>query len=102
MLAALSSFDEPDNMPPLTLCSSRVQVPAENVLGEVNRGVYVMMSGLDYERLVLAGLLEDGEGGSTSGSIGRPPAVYDALSRLLVLLLMLMLMMMPSIGSDEM
>ena len=29
-------------------------VPAENVLGEVNAGVYVMMSGLDYERLVLA------------------------------------------------
>jgi len=31
------------------------EVPAENVLGEVNKGVYVMMSGLDYERLVLAG-----------------------------------------------
>ena len=29
-------------------------VPAENVLGEVDRGVYVLMSGLDYERLVLS------------------------------------------------
>ncbi len=31
------------------------EVPAENVLGEVNRGVRVLMSGLDYERAVLAG-----------------------------------------------
>ncbi|KAJ2313962.1 hypothetical protein IWW52_004415 [Coemansia sp. RSA 2704] len=31
------------------------EVPAENVLGEVGRGVYVLMSGLDYERLVLSG-----------------------------------------------
>ncbi len=30
-------------------------VPAENVLGEVGGGVAVLMSGLDYERLVLAG-----------------------------------------------
>ncbi|KAL0891951.1 hypothetical protein ABMA27_015187 [Loxostege sticticalis] len=30
------------------------KVPAENVLGEVNKGVYVLMSGLDLERLVLA------------------------------------------------
>lgn len=30
------------------------KVPAKNVLGEVNKGVYVLMSGLDYERLVLA------------------------------------------------
>ncbi|GLC36997.1 hypothetical protein PLESTB_000170300 [Pleodorina starrii] len=30
------------------------EVPAENVLGGVGRGVAVMMSGLDYERLVLA------------------------------------------------
>ena len=29
-------------------------VPAENVLGEVGRGVNVLMSGLDYERVVLA------------------------------------------------
>eukprot|EP01104_Vermistella_antarctica_P020412 TRINITY_DN8715_c0_g1_i1.p1 TRINITY_DN8715_c0_g1~~TRINITY_DN8715_c0_g1_i1.p1 ORF type:complete len:423 (+),score=79.00 TRINITY_DN8715_c0_g1_i1:100-1368(+) len=29
-------------------------VPAENILGEYNRGVEVLMSGLDYERLVLA------------------------------------------------
>jgi len=31
------------------------EVPAENVLGEINRGVQVLMSGLDYERAVLAG-----------------------------------------------
>jgi isovaleryl-CoA dehydrogenase len=30
------------------------EVPAENVLGEVGRGVNVLMSGLDYERAVLA------------------------------------------------
>ncbi len=30
-------------------------VPAENVLGEVGRGVNILMSGLDYERAVLAG-----------------------------------------------
>ncbi|KAJ9071923.1 hypothetical protein DSO57_1032484 [Entomophthora muscae] len=30
------------------------EVPAENVLGSVGKGVYVLMSGLDYERLVLA------------------------------------------------
>jgi isovaleryl-CoA dehydrogenase len=31
------------------------EVPAENVLGEVNEGAAVLMSGLDYERIVLAG-----------------------------------------------
>jgi isovaleryl-CoA dehydrogenase len=30
------------------------EVPAENLLGELNRGVRVLMSGLDYERAVLA------------------------------------------------
>ena len=30
------------------------EVPAENVLGEINAGVRVLMSGLDYERAVLA------------------------------------------------
>src|SRR5699024_6178698 len=30
-------------------------VPAENILGELNGGVRVLMSGLDYERAVLAG-----------------------------------------------
>jgi isovaleryl-CoA dehydrogenase len=29
-------------------------VPVENVLGEVNKGIYVLFSGLDLERLVLA------------------------------------------------
>lgn len=31
------------------------EVPAENILGEENGGVKVLMSGLDYERAVLAG-----------------------------------------------
>ncbi|TGG91156.1 isovaleryl-CoA dehydrogenase [Natronospirillum operosum] len=31
------------------------KVPAENLLGEEGRGVQVLMSGLDYERVVLAG-----------------------------------------------
>ena len=31
------------------------EVPAENVLGAIGNGVNVLMSGLDYERLVLAG-----------------------------------------------
>jgi isovaleryl-CoA dehydrogenase len=31
------------------------EVPAENVLGQVNEGTAVLMSGLDYERIVLAG-----------------------------------------------
>lgn len=29
-------------------------MPEENILGQINKGVYVLMSGLDYERLVLA------------------------------------------------
>ncbi len=33
-----------------------VEVPFENVLGEVGRGVQVLMSGLDYERVVLSGI----------------------------------------------
>jgi isovaleryl-CoA dehydrogenase len=31
-------------------------VPFDNVLGEENKGVHVLMSGLDYERVVLAGI----------------------------------------------
>ncbi|MCB1713560.1 MAG: isovaleryl-CoA dehydrogenase [Candidatus Competibacteraceae bacterium] len=31
------------------------EVPAENILGRINGGVRVLMSGLDYERAVLAG-----------------------------------------------
>lgn len=33
-----------------------VEVPFENILGEEGRGVQVLMSGLDYERVVLAGI----------------------------------------------
>lgn len=31
------------------------EVPEENILGELNKGVQVLMSGLDYERVVLSG-----------------------------------------------
>ena len=38
------------------LIFDNVKVPFENVLGEENKGVKVLMSGLDYERVVLAGI----------------------------------------------
>ncbi|HXR55449.1 MAG TPA: isovaleryl-CoA dehydrogenase [Casimicrobiaceae bacterium] len=44
------------------------EVPAANVLGEEGRGVNVLMSGLDYERTVLAG-----------GSLGIMAACFDAV-----------------------
>ncbi len=44
------------------------EVPAENILGEVNGGVRVLMSGLDYERAVLAG-----------GPLGIMQAVMDVV-----------------------
>lgn len=37
----------------LLICSL-LPVVEENILGPLNKGVYVMMSGLDLERLVLA------------------------------------------------
>ena len=43
-----------------------VEVPAENILGSVNGGAKVLMSGLDYERAVLA-----------AGPIGIMQAVMD-------------------------
>ena len=30
------------------------EVPAENIVGKDNNGVYVLMKGLDYERLLLS------------------------------------------------
>ncbi len=42
------------------------EVPKENILGEVNKGVNVLMSGLDYERAVLA-----------AGSLGIMQAAMD-------------------------
>lgn len=45
-----------------------VEVPEENVLGAVGRGVNVLMSGLDYERAVLAG-----------GPLGIMAAAMDAV-----------------------
>jgi isovaleryl-CoA dehydrogenase len=44
------------------------EVPVENVLGEVGRGVNVLMSGLDYERAVLA-----------AGPLGIMQAAMDAV-----------------------
>jgi len=44
------------------------EVPVENVLGEEGRGVNVLMSGLDYERAVLAG-----------GSLGIMAACLDVV-----------------------
>jgi isovaleryl-CoA dehydrogenase len=44
------------------------EVPGENVLGEVNEGVKVLMSGLDYERAVLA-----------AGSLGLMQACMDVV-----------------------
>ena len=38
------------------LIFENVEVPFENVLGEEGRGVAVLMSGLDYERVVLSGI----------------------------------------------
>ncbi len=38
------------------LIFDNVEVPAQNILGEEGRGVRVLMSGLDYERVVLAGI----------------------------------------------
>src|ERR1051326_2540196 len=40
--------------PTSELVFENCEVPAENVLGKVNEGVRVLMSGLDYERAVLA------------------------------------------------
>ena len=45
-----------------------VEVPAQNLLGELNRGSAVLMSGLDYERAVLA-----------AGPIGIMQACMDAV-----------------------
>jgi len=44
------------------------EVPEENILGELNKGVRVLMSGLDYERSVLA-----------AGSLGIMQAVMDVV-----------------------
>ncbi len=44
------------------------EVPAENIVGELNRGVAVLMSGLDYERAVLA-----------AGPLGLAQAALDVV-----------------------
>lgn len=50
------------------LVFQNVEVPAENVLGGLNNGAKVLMSGLDYERAVLA-----------AGPVGIMQAVMDAV-----------------------
>jgi isovaleryl-CoA dehydrogenase len=50
------------------LVFSDCEVPAANVLGEVGQGARVLMSGLDYERVVLAG-----------GPLGLMRACFDAV-----------------------
>ncbi|OXB56134.1 hypothetical protein ASZ78_011718 [Callipepla squamata] len=42
------------------------KIPAKNILGKLSKGVYVLMSGLDLERLVLSG-----------GPLGLMQAVLD-------------------------
>lgn len=42
------------------------EIPEENVMGEVNKGVYVLMRGLDYERVVFA-----------AGAVGLMQAACD-------------------------
>ncbi|VEG92388.1 isovaleryl-CoA dehydrogenase [Legionella spiritensis] len=44
------------------------EVPADNILGEINQGVRVLMSGLDYERTILA-----------AGPVGIMQACLDAV-----------------------
>ena len=39
----------------IELVFENCRVPAENILGEINKGIYVLFSGLDLERLVLTG-----------------------------------------------
>lgn len=36
------------------LIFENVEVPEENILGKLNKGVYVLMDGLDFERLILS------------------------------------------------
>ncbi|HWI26173.1 MAG TPA: isovaleryl-CoA dehydrogenase [Stellaceae bacterium] len=54
--------------PTSELVFEECEVPAENVLGRVNEGVTVLMSGLDYERAVLA-----------AGPLGIMQACLDAV-----------------------
>jgi isovaleryl-CoA dehydrogenase len=54
--------------PTSELVLEECEVPEENILGTVNQGVKVLMSGLDYERAVLAG-----------GPVGIMQACLDAV-----------------------
>ncbi len=52
--------------PTAELVFEDLKIPKENILGELHKGVYVLMSGLDYERLVLSG-----------GPVGIMQAAFD-------------------------
>ena len=40
--------------PTCEIVFENMEIPEENIVGELNKGVYVLMSGLDLERLVLS------------------------------------------------
>lgn len=50
------------------LIFEQCEIPAENVLGQVNDGVQVLMKGLDYERVILA-----------AGPVGIMHAAFDVV-----------------------
>ena len=54
------------------LVFNNVEVPEENILGELNAGARVLMSGLDFERAVLAA--------GPTGITSRPPVLSCAIS----------------------
>src|SRR5690625_7240620 len=61
--------------PTAELVFDNCEVPAENILGELNGGVRVLMSGLDYERAILAaGPIEIGRA-SGRESVGKTVGV---------------------------
>ena len=43
------------------------EIPAENLMGEEGQGVYILMKGLDYERLILG-----------AGALGIAQAAMDS------------------------
>ena len=51
----LKFYYKSSGSPTSELLFDNVKVPEKNVIGQVDGGVYVLMSGLDMERLVLAG-----------------------------------------------
>lgn len=52
--------------PTCEIVFENMEIPEENILGELNKGVYVLMSGLDLERLVLS-----------AGPVGLMQSAFD-------------------------